>query len=85
MRLLSASRAAVAECTPMAQRPADAFVAFGITGNLAKEMTFKSLYRLESRGLLDCPIIGVAADDWTVALQQVFRRGQSAPEPAPAA
>ena len=50
----------------MAQRSADAFVAFGITGNLAKEMTFKSLYRLESRGVLDCPIIGVAADDWTL-------------------
>jgi glucose-6-phosphate 1-dehydrogenase len=56
----------------MAQRSADAFVAFGITGNLAKEMTFKSLYRLESRGVLDCPIIGVAADDWT--LPQLRRR-----------
>ena len=51
----------------MAQRTADTFVIFGITGNLAKEMTFKSLYRLESRGVLDCPIIGVAADDWTLA------------------
>src|SRR5262245_48746987 len=28
-------------------------------------MTFRSLYRLESRGLLDCPIVGVAFDDWT--------------------
>ncbi len=28
-------------------------------------MTFQSLYRLERRGLLDCPIIGVAVDDWT--------------------
>jgi glucose-6-phosphate 1-dehydrogenase len=56
----------------MARRPADAFVAFGITGNLAKEMTFKSLYRLESRGVLDCPIIGVAVDDWT--LPQLRRR-----------
>jgi glucose-6-phosphate 1-dehydrogenase len=44
---------------------ADAFVAFGITGDLAKVMTFRSLYRLERRGLLDCPIIGVAVDDWT--------------------
>ena len=25
-----------------------------------------SLYRLERRGLLDCPIVGVAVDDWTV-------------------
>ena len=29
-------------------------------------MTFRSLYRLEQRGLLDCPIVGVAVDDWTV-------------------
>jgi glucose-6-phosphate 1-dehydrogenase len=48
------------------QRPADVFVAFGITGDLAKVMTFRSLYRLERRGLLDCPIVGVAVDDWTV-------------------
>ena len=44
----------------------DAFVVFGITGDLAKVMTFRSLYRLERRGLLDCPIVGVAVDDWTV-------------------
>ena len=42
------------------------FVAFGITGDLAKVMTFRSLYRLEKRGLLDCPILGVAVDDWTI-------------------
>jgi glucose-6-phosphate 1-dehydrogenase len=46
--------------------PADVFVVFGITGDLAKVMTFQSLYRLEQRGLLDCPIVGVAVDDWTV-------------------
>ena len=28
-------------------------------------MTFHSLYRLEARGLLDCPIVGVAVDDWS--------------------
>ena len=39
---------------------------FGITGDLAKVMTFRSLYRLEKRGLLDCPIVGVAVDDWSV-------------------
>jgi glucose-6-phosphate 1-dehydrogenase len=48
------------------QRPADVFVIFGITGDLAKVMTFHSLYRLEARGLLDCPIVGVAFDDWSV-------------------
>src|SRR5436305_11585016 len=46
-------------------RPADVLVIFGITGDLAKVMTFRSLYRLERRGLLDCPIVGVAVDDWT--------------------
>jgi glucose-6-phosphate 1-dehydrogenase len=45
---------------------ADVFVVFGITGDLAKVMTFRSLYRLEQRKLLDCPIVGVAVDDWTV-------------------
>jgi glucose-6-phosphate 1-dehydrogenase len=44
----------------------DVFVIFGITGDLAKVMTFQSLYRLEQRKLLDCPIVGVAVDDWTV-------------------
>ena len=45
---------------------ADAFVAFGITGDLAKVMTFRSLYRLERRGLLNCPVLGVSVDDWSV-------------------
>ncbi len=47
-------------------RTADRLVVFGITGDLAKVMTFRSLYRLERRGLLDCPIVGVAVDDWSV-------------------
>jgi glucose-6-phosphate 1-dehydrogenase len=42
---------------------ADIFVIFGITGDLAKVMTFRSLYRLERRGLLQCPIVGVAVND----------------------
>jgi glucose-6-phosphate 1-dehydrogenase len=46
------------------QQPADVLVVFGITGDLAKVMTFRSLYRLERRGLLTCPIVGVAVDDW---------------------
>lgn len=47
-------------------RTADALVVFGITGDLAKKMTFRSLYLLACRGLLACPIIGVAVDDWSV-------------------
>jgi glucose-6-phosphate 1-dehydrogenase len=46
-------------------QPADVLVIFGISGDLAKVMTFRSLYRLERRGLLDCPVIGVAVNDWT--------------------
>jgi len=45
---------------------ADVLVVFGITGDLASKMTFRSLYRLERRGLLDCPIVGVAGQDWSV-------------------
>jgi len=45
---------------------ADVLVVFGITGDLAKVMTLASLYRLERRGLVPCPIVGVAGDDWTV-------------------
>jgi glucose-6-phosphate 1-dehydrogenase len=48
-----------------AAAPADVLVVFGITGDLAKVMTFRSLYRLERRGLLGCPIVGVAADEWS--------------------
>lgn len=44
---------------------ADVLVIFGITGDLARVMTFRSLYRLEERGLLSCPIVGVAVDDWS--------------------
>jgi glucose-6-phosphate 1-dehydrogenase len=47
------------------QPVADVFVIFGITGDLARVMTFRSLYRLERRGLLQCPIGGVAVNDWT--------------------
>jgi glucose-6-phosphate 1-dehydrogenase len=46
-------------------RPGDALVVFGITGDLARKMTLRSLYRLDERGLLDCPVIGVAVEDWT--------------------
>jgi glucose-6-phosphate 1-dehydrogenase len=46
-------------------QPADVLVVFGISGDLAKVMTFRSLYRLERRGLLTCPVVGVAVDDWT--------------------
>jgi glucose-6-phosphate 1-dehydrogenase len=62
----TATEVGVQEAAGTQQREADVFVAFGITGDLAKVMTFRSLYRLEQRGLLKCPIVGVAVDDWTV-------------------
>ena len=40
---------------------ADALVIFGITGDLARKMTFRALYRLEERKLLNCPVIGAAS------------------------
>jgi len=46
---------------------ADVLTIFGISGDLAKKMTFRALYRLEARGKLDCRIIGVALDDWDAA------------------
>ena len=43
----------------------DLLVIFGITGDLARKMTFQALYRLEHRGLLQCAVLGVASDDIT--------------------
>jgi len=56
-------------------RPADVLVIFGITGDLARVMTFRSLYRLERRGLLQCPIIGVASRPWTI--EQLVERART--------
>lgn len=43
----------------------DTMVIFGITGDLARKMTFPALYRLERRGRLECRIIGVGRNqDW---------------------
>ena len=64
---------------------ADVLVIFGITGDLARVMTFRSLYRLERRGLLDCPIVGVAVDDWSLdrlVEAGIGRKVRSAHEPA---
>jgi glucose-6-phosphate 1-dehydrogenase len=38
-------------------------VIFGITGDLARKMTFQALYLLERRGRLTCAVIGVARED----------------------
>jgi glucose-6-phosphate 1-dehydrogenase len=59
---------------PSPHEPADVFVIFGISGDLARKMTLRSLYRLERRRLLNCPIVGVAVDDWTVEDLRVHAR-----------
>src|SRR5262245_45629203 len=76
MRVTVEAPTAVPEIQALALegRHADRLVVFGITGDLAKVMTFRSLYRLEKRGLLDCPIVGVAVDDWS--LDQLIERAR---------
>lgn len=53
----------------------DLLVIFGITGDLARKMTFRALYRLERRRVLDCPILGVASDDMPV--EKVVERARA--------
>jgi glucose-6-phosphate 1-dehydrogenase len=49
----------------VSEKQADVLVIFGITGDLARKMTFRALYRLERRGRLKCPIVGVGRrKDW---------------------
>ena len=43
----------------------DLLVMFGASGDLAKKKLFPAIYRLECRGHLDIPVIGVALDAWT--------------------
>jgi glucose-6-phosphate 1-dehydrogenase len=50
---------------PRVATKADKLVIFGISGDLAKKMTFQSLFRLERREQIGCEIIGVAIDDWS--------------------
>jgi glucose-6-phosphate 1-dehydrogenase len=57
-------------------RPSDLLVIFGITGDLARKMTFRALYRLERRDMLDHPIIGVASDD--ISIDQLLERARDA-------
>src|SRR5436309_12322857 len=64
--------------TAAKQPVADALVVFGITGDLARKMTFRSLYRLEERKLLRRPVTGVAVDD--IDLDELRRRARTAIE-----
>jgi glucose-6-phosphate 1-dehydrogenase len=48
-------------------RPAlsDALVLFGVTGDLAHKQIFPALYAMAKRGVLDVPVVGVAASSWS--------------------
>jgi glucose-6-phosphate 1-dehydrogenase len=50
--------------TKSSDAAADVLTIFGISGDLAKKMTFRALYRLEARSRLSCSIVGVAIDKW---------------------
>ena len=54
----------------------DLLVIFGITGDLARKMTFQALYRLERRELLQCPVLGVASED--IAKEELVNRARKA-------
>jgi glucose-6-phosphate 1-dehydrogenase len=58
--------------------PADVLVIFGITGDLARKMTFGALHELERRGDLSCRVIGVARDSWSE--EQLDRRARESIE-----
>jgi glucose-6-phosphate 1-dehydrogenase len=58
--------------------PADILVIFGITGDLAKKMTFEALYQLERRGDLSCRILCIARTKWSQ--EQLDGRARSAIE-----
>jgi glucose-6-phosphate 1-dehydrogenase len=51
--------------TPIDLPRSDLLVLFGSSGDLAKKKLFPAIYRLEVRGRLDIPVIGVAREDWT--------------------
>ncbi len=44
----------------------DAFVFFGMSGDLARKKIFPALYSMVKNGTLDIPVIGVASSKWTV-------------------
>jgi len=45
--------------------PADTLVIFGVTGDLVHKMIFPALYAMARRGVLNVPVVGVAAPKWS--------------------
>jgi glucose-6-phosphate 1-dehydrogenase len=48
----------------MSQGRSDALVLFGATGDLARKKLLPALYRIEARGRLQAPVVGVATSAW---------------------
>jgi glucose-6-phosphate 1-dehydrogenase len=67
------ARTAADPTTTGGAQPADVLVVFGITGDLAKQMTFRSLYRLECRGL---PTARSSASRSTLTVADLRERGR---------
>ncbi|HKJ82859.1 MAG TPA: glucose-6-phosphate dehydrogenase [Mariprofundaceae bacterium] len=45
--------------------PADALVVFGVTGDLAYKKIFPALYAMSKDHMLNVPVVGIAAPDWS--------------------
>ena len=56
----------------------DSLVLFGVTGDLAHKMSFPALYAMAKRGVLNVPVVGVAAPKWSLA--QLRKRVQDSIE-----
>lgn len=48
-------------------KQSDALVLFGVTGDLAHKMIIPALYAMTKRGLLNVPVVGIAAPKWSLA------------------
>ena len=66
------------ESRPATAPESDAFVFFGVTGDLAYKKIFPALYNMVRHGTLNAPVIGVAKSGWT--LDQVRRRARESLE-----
>lgn len=65
----------MSHCQTPRPDPADAFVFFGATGDLAYKKIFPALHSLLLRGRLELPVIGVAKSGWT--LEQFKERARA--------
>jgi glucose-6-phosphate 1-dehydrogenase len=68
----------------MTRSRCDALVLFGATGDLAHKKIFPAIYRLEQRGQLSVPVIGVALSGWSPEdLRNRFQESVAAAEREP--